>query len=378
MRTRTLVLLTLPLILGLGMQSAAATPPAGADFGDTLTEDTKLTGDLSGSGSGLIVGADGITIDLNGYSLTMTGGSGYGIDNTDGYTDVTIKNGTIEDFNEGVRAEDADGLKLSDLEIIGASGHASVTGAIHVLRGEDVEIKNSSVSVTATFLGPHGIRLDSVDGVKVKNVDVDGSFIGISFFSVGALGPNTNGSIQGCTITGANNYGVLLATADRAIIQDNEISDCGTGLWAGGWGVPLSDMKIQDNYFHDNVQGGFILWDVSDSQVSGNTSEGNGTFGLLMRSDASDNKISDNDLSENGVRGLVLLFGANDNHISGNTVNDNAIDGISLFIGTCTGNKITDNTALGNGIHDLFHNATSTPNTWDDNDYDTKFGADIP
>ena len=106
MRNRILVLLALTLLLGLGLglglglQSASASW-SGADFGDTLTADTKLTGNLSGSGSGLIVGADDITIDLNGYSLTMTGGSGYGIDNTGGYADVTVKNGTIRISTRG-------------------------------------------------------------------------------------------------------------------------------------------------------------------------------------------------------------------------------------------------------------------------------------
>jgi parallel beta-helix repeat protein len=378
MHARFFVFASLALsLLLIGQPSpTSAAPTSGASFGDTLTADTKLTGDLSGSGSGLIVGADGITIDLNGYSLTMTGGSGWGIDNSGGYNNVTVTNGMIEGFNEGVRAVDADGLKLRDLEVIGASGPSATTGAIHILGGQDVTIMNSSVAVTAAFLGPHGIRLDSVDGVQVKNVEVDGSFIGISFFSVTTLGPNTNGSIQGCTITGAYNYGVLLANADGAKIQNNEISECGTGLWAG-WNVFQSDMLIQDNYFHDNG-GGFILWGVSDSQVSGNTSTDNDTFGLLMRSGASDNQISDNDLSYNGVRGLVLLFGANDNHISGNTVLGNGSDGISLLVGICTGNKITDNTALGNGGFDLFHNAVSTPNVWVDNAYVTKSGSDIP
>ena len=172
MGSRFVFLVVFLLLLLGGPQTPAAAGWTGADFGDTVTKDTRLTGDLSGSGSGLIVGADGITIDLNGYALTMTGGSGWGIDNSKGYDNVTVKNGTIEGFDKGVYAVGADGLKLSDLDVIGASGPSSSTGAIHVLGGKNVTIMNSSVAVKAAFLGPHGIRLDSVDGVTVKKVKV--------------------------------------------------------------------------------------------------------------------------------------------------------------------------------------------------------------
>ena len=65
--------------------------------GDTLTSDTTLTANLACSGTALVVGADGITIDLNGYTISGDG-TGLGIDNTGGYDNVTIKNGTITGF----------------------------------------------------------------------------------------------------------------------------------------------------------------------------------------------------------------------------------------------------------------------------------------
>ena len=68
-------------------------------------------------------------------------------------------------------------------------------------------------------------------------------------------------------------------------------------------------------------------------------------------------------------------------HVSDNTVTDNGWHGIRLGSGS-TGNQVSDNTATGNGdgisFFDLFHDASSTPNTWEDNTCGTKSGADIP
>ena len=63
-----------------------------AGFGDTVTDDIELSGDISGSGDGLTIGASGITIDLKGHTISSTDGTGVGINNPDGYDDITIKN----------------------------------------------------------------------------------------------------------------------------------------------------------------------------------------------------------------------------------------------------------------------------------------------
>jgi hypothetical protein len=41
---------------------------AHVDYGDTLAQDTTLDGDLVCPGSELRIGADGITLDLNGHN----------------------------------------------------------------------------------------------------------------------------------------------------------------------------------------------------------------------------------------------------------------------------------------------------------------------
>jgi Periplasmic copper-binding protein (NosD) len=70
--------------------------------GDVITTDTTLDSDLVGCEIGIIVGADGITLDLGGQ--TISAGVGLrprSIELTD-RRGVTIRNGTISGFGRGI------------------------------------------------------------------------------------------------------------------------------------------------------------------------------------------------------------------------------------------------------------------------------------
>ena len=64
--------------------------------GATILDDLKLDHDLTCTGDGLIVGADGIRIDLNGYTLSGSGvGSGIVVT---GRSNISISGGTVRNF----------------------------------------------------------------------------------------------------------------------------------------------------------------------------------------------------------------------------------------------------------------------------------------
>src|ERR687895_371046 len=95
------------LSLGVAAAAAALLMVSGAahgadtECGAVLVASTTLDGDLLACpGDALIVGADGITIDLNGNSI-VGAGLGAGIRN-DGFDNVTIKNGAVQGFLYGV------------------------------------------------------------------------------------------------------------------------------------------------------------------------------------------------------------------------------------------------------------------------------------
>ncbi len=87
-----------------GPQASAivAGSPAPVTCGETLTASTTLTANLDCSGSnGLIIGASGVTLNLDGYTIAgnEVGTGVVGLDSKD-----TIESGYIEGFVEGIEA----------------------------------------------------------------------------------------------------------------------------------------------------------------------------------------------------------------------------------------------------------------------------------
>src|SRR5690242_3715327 len=80
-----------------GGVAAASDPPA---CGRHVTHDVRLRADLACAGDGLIIDADGVTVDLAGHRLTGSG-SGSGI-TVAAHSQVGVRRGTIAGFGDGV------------------------------------------------------------------------------------------------------------------------------------------------------------------------------------------------------------------------------------------------------------------------------------
>ena len=115
---------------GAESQSLGLTPSSGvASCGETIMEDVTLTSDLEcGPGDGLIIAASGITINLNGYSISSSdeagsedpsmdfdGSSGILVANVD---DVDITGlGEISGFDRGITFMGSSGGQVTDLQL---------------------------------------------------------------------------------------------------------------------------------------------------------------------------------------------------------------------------------------------------------------------
>ena len=94
--------------------SAVTTISTTAACGATILEDLRLEEDLTCSGDGLFVGADGITINLNGHVITGAGTAvGIGI-TVRGRQNVTIYGGTIQGFITGIMVATSTGVVIKD------------------------------------------------------------------------------------------------------------------------------------------------------------------------------------------------------------------------------------------------------------------------
>ena len=111
-------ILVMGAALAVAAPASAGSPPAPA-CGQTVTAGVRLTADLAGcAGTGLVVGGDGITIDLGGHTISGTnapGGEGIAVD---GHARVRIVNGTIRGFRtNGVALRSAPGSVVQRLRV---------------------------------------------------------------------------------------------------------------------------------------------------------------------------------------------------------------------------------------------------------------------
>lgn len=380
-------LVTLTAVLGAAtaMAVALAAVPKVAQAGhlscgDTLTASTSLDEDLTcGAGSGLIIGAINVVVDLNGYTLTGTsvGFANVGVDNSGGFDGMKVKNGTIVGFDSAVRVADASRVQLNHLIVSGDREYH----AIDMVDSDKVDIKHSSITMasplTATLWWNEAMRLESISRLKVHNVDVHGGFIGVNFAcgDCDASENPTNGEIKESTFTGSA-IGILIANSTDALVKGNHASGTvdvpegvhGLGPFTigskgisvdsdfGTSGLVVSGVKLKDNHVHDNEGIGIRV----KSKTATTTSD------IL---------VEDNLVLNNGADG-ILLVDADDSEIKGNLVNDNGGDGIALTSDS-TGNDIKSNFATGNGGDDMSHDGGSTPNVWEGNTCGSSDGGDI-
>jgi nitrous oxidase accessory protein NosD len=162
-----------------------ASHPASDLCGVTIVENLKLDHDLACTGNGLIVGADGLTLDLNGRTITGSG-TGVGI-NVTGRTGVTILGGTIRRFFAGVLTNTSSDvvIKLNQFE-------ANVDG---------VDLQAGSQGAT--------IRHNSFQGSSSRGIMIRGA--------------STDHVIRENTFAG-NRVGILVFGGIGVTVRDNFVS----------------------------------------------------------------------------------------------------------------------------------------------------------
>src|SRR5689334_17160386 len=116
-------------VLAAGPSEGSSSLPI-SSCGQAVSTNVVLTKDLDCASTGMFVTVSyGITIDLNGHVLKGDGVSGHmGIADFGGYDKLTIKNGVIRNFDDGIHAVNAaDNLTVSNVV---TSGNAA--DGIHV------------------------------------------------------------------------------------------------------------------------------------------------------------------------------------------------------------------------------------------------------
>ena len=350
MRRFLIAPLTVLLVMA-PMGAASASDDGSVRCGQTLTSDTRLTRDLLNcSGSGLVIGADNVTLALAGHVLdgvNTPGSEGVAVD---GHSGVRIENGSVREFFlTGVGLRDAPGSSVENLRIsrIGAGGGESDASAgVLVKNSARVVVKGCTVSNDVVAFQSDGIDVVfSPDARVLDNLVVRNAWNGMFVLA------SPRSRIVGNRLDQNQNQGIEVNFgSDGAEVRDNRArGNVADGIVVGA----VSGAKVSGNDTRGNADTGIFLFDLVDSSVVGNDARGN-VVGIVLaggQNGSHGNRLDGNDTSRNAQAGLVLDTQADDNTIIGNVSNANQGrpgEGGGIIVIDSVGNALVRNIANGN------------------------------
>jgi parallel beta-helix repeat protein len=292
--------------------------------GDTITSDTTLSADLNCSDTGLFIGADNITLDCAGHSITGPGiWVASGINNGGGFDGITIKNCSVSNFGIGLYFVDS---------------------------------SNSTITLNNTNSdGWFGIILVSGTGNNVNHNTVTNHYnSGI------ALSGSSNNTVE-YNIGTSNAYGIYSGGSPNNLINNNILTSNFQGIYLQS----TSDNTITNNTANLGGSCGILLQQSPSNTISSNTTNSNGVgiFGI----DSNNNTISSNTANSNSVYGIGLITSLG-NSVLNNLLSLNSL--FDLFAGdpsVASGNTFTNNTGTSNLISNPDLDSDGIPNAIDRN-----------
>ena len=203
--------------------------------GQVIKQSVKLTANLDCKTDGLIVGSDGITIDLNGFTLTGPGDKsskvGVMFADNDG---VTVQGpGTIENFQAGALFSGGEDNKISRVTFTENEIAVFETGS-----------KNVAIEDNLMFGNSIGVAAHSSSGSKLTtNLFKSNDLAGVTLVN------SANNELSMNTIQGSVN-GIFLdgQSTKNNVNSNNVLQNRGVDLNNGN-GLPTN---INDNVFGDN------------------------------------------------------------------------------------------------------------------------------
>ena len=386
---------------------------AAACFGPPITTSVTLSSDITDcADNGIEVGANGLTINLNGRTVDGDDDdedSGILIDGFNG-TKI-VGPGTIQQFGSGIFGIDTNKTNISNVTV--TDNVDPLTGGIVVTRNdiakddrsEDTVVKDSTITLNegtgilihrssigsritgndvednggdGIALGGAGDELDLEDGTVL---DADEENIAVHQALVDDNDVTGNG-VTGIVITaeGANNNVITNNTASGNGSPDLHVGSADTGHEhregddPGGHGIKVAGdfagLTITGNTANDNGPGAacserngagiFVAGDGSGIKVNNNTTDDNALSGVFVAGEHSGLQVKNNPSIDGNLlncdeEGAVMLTGAIKNiTVSGNpAITNNAGAGI-YFEGhnksmTIENNNTSDNVGTSGG-----------------------------
>ena len=301
---RPLLRLLVPSAALLGLLAL----PSGASAlhvqcGDVITRSVKLDSDLTCPAQGLIVGADGVKIDLGGHTLSGPGG-GLGDEpfegvRADGRSDLLVRNGTIRGFITSVL------LTATSSSVVKDIAFRDGLDGILVQGGRNVISRNAG---TAGFTGIHA---DGDSSVVERN-----SAAAEFAITVEGDNPRVTRNHADCSLRGLEVRNYRAAVVSRNVVEGpcitgfflvgrDGVIERNTALFADvGLSVQDPSGVVRRNVANQNFDG--IVIESPGTTVTRNTANLNQNWGIFAPGaiDGGGNRASGNGVPEQcfGVR----------------------------------------------------------------------------
>ena len=315
-----------------------------ASCGQVITQDVTLTSDLNcDSGDGLIVGASGITINLNGYSITGPNGGGGSLEaaNPTGSqgaanptsADSDDENGGQQQEEEAATEEEEEEAAVnptsadSDDENGGQQQEeeAATEEEEEEAATEEPEIRPVTTRQnTADYDGSSGILVANADNVAIAGLgEISGFSRGVTFLG------SSGGAVTDIQLAN-NDIGAVVASSEGTEISRNTITNNGIAVVSDGSNGGVTAF----NQIVANVEQGILLVGSSDNVVAANNMYGNGGSGIFLDPMSQRNHLDYNTVFGHEAADLNNADGMPTN-VNQNSFGDNNNCGTSLPGGLC-------------------------------------------
>lgn len=261
----------------------------------------KLTGSLTAAPgvNGITVTSDNVNIDLGGHTLTGSGFSSGIVTTSPERRAISIANGTIRGFANGVVLDASSTTSVRNVTVTGVEGRGIVANFVATVENCQV----TGVGAQGIFVSNGSVVRNNVvsrAGTTAAAVNADGIFVGSDTL---VEGNNVN-------FSGGDN----IQTGSGSIVRNNTVwSAVGRGINAGDANL------IENNSVRANASDGIAV--SSFCRVARNNTNGNGGLALLQGGilvAGQQNEIVDNHMTGDDSA-IVVLTAATRNFIARNT-----------------------------------------------------------
>jgi parallel beta-helix repeat protein len=276
--------------------------------GDTITADATLDSDLVNCPNhGIVIGADDVTLDLNGHLVDGDGTPAADCDQqkepcdfglfNDGHDGVTVRDGSVREFAAGVLFGTATGRARNN-RVLGVSATRNQFAGIGIFSQVRGLVRNSSGDDS---LGRDGMGLSLGDSHHVR-------ILNNSFRHNAHVGMETFESdrylIKGNLFSRNDEEAILMGGRDNQVTRNRLVRN-GSGMSLGGRGNVVAHNRIVGG--HDGIR----------------VEKGRGTL------------VADNLIVDTRRWGITLgiyrpFIGGADNVVRGNIVKRSRVDGIAV------------------------------------------------